>query len=92
MLSGSSCHDKYLLPHVTKFSDTLACLLFSMLLQEIKSGQNVQVPKVAFEPSHTAADLRPGLQLYRDTLDLIGDKLGPAEQIRDNEWMDKTQV
>ena len=32
------------------------------------------------------------LQLYRDTLELIGDKLGPAEQIRDNEWIDKTQV
>ena len=31
-------------------------------------------------------------QLYRETLELIGDKLGPPEQIRDNEWMDRTQV
>mmetsp|Transcript_67458 Transcript_67458/g.180232 ORF Transcript_67458/g.180232 Transcript_67458/m.180232 type:complete len:211 (-) Transcript_67458:210-842(-) len=42
-----------------------------MLLQEVKSGQNVQ--------------------LYRETLELIGDKLGPPDQLRDNEWMERTQ-
>jgi hypothetical protein len=42
--------------------------------------------------SQATADFKNGLQLYRDALELIGDKLGPAEQIRDNEWMEKTQV
>ena len=31
-------------------------------------------------------------QLYRETLELIGDKLGPQEALRDNEWIERTQV
>ena len=32
------------------------------------------------------------MQLYKDTLELIGDKLGPADANRDNEWVERMQV
>jgi hypothetical protein len=77
----------------SKLSELMSFHFLRMLLQEIKSGQNVQVLVLIVEMANLlAADYFYGLQLYRDTLELIGDKLGPAEQIRDNEWMEKTQV
>mmetsp|Transcript_53926 Transcript_53926/g.128175 ORF Transcript_53926/g.128175 Transcript_53926/m.128175 type:complete len:466 (-) Transcript_53926:74-1471(-) len=42
-----------------------------MLLQEVKSGQNVQ--------------------LYKDVLEVVGGKLGPAESVCDQAWVDKVQ-
>lgn len=40
-----------------------------MLLQEVQSGQNVQ--------------------LYRETLEIIGDKLGVLEKVKDQAWIDR---
>jgi hypothetical protein len=65
-----------------------------MLLQELKNGQNVQVSASSTNPPihKMFGALDEIWQLYRETLELIGDKLGPPEQIRDEEWMERTQV